>query len=1308
MAKQIRRKDIIELNPFKNLEKSAKDAKTQVDLLENSLKLVKMQAKDIQKGMSTVKPKDVKTIKEFNQLTERANATAKAKLQIDQNLRKEKVRLQQLNTAQNKAIKDQLILNNKQAGTLQKLQAQNRKLRREREALNLGTKRGAKRLREINAQLDANNRVIERNSDRMKKQRLGIGRYTKALNGLRSGLARLGLAFGAFALIRDSFNVIKDFEQAQANLASVLGVNKDGMADLTDQAKELGATTTFTASQVSELQLELAKLGFTQGQIQDMTASTLLLAEATGTDLARAAEVTGATLRGFGLEADQTQRLVDTMAKSFSSSSLDMEKFSTAMAAVAPVAANVGFSVEETTGLLGTLTDRGIDASTAGTALRNIFLEAGKQGLTFQEAMDKINNSTDATGTAFELFGKRGATVATILAQNQESSDNLATTLKIASGELRKENFFELAEKAGMDFDQAMKEIAESEDKTAKATEIFGKQLAGTTVKMSEAGETSKTLEKTLEEQRNAAEKMAETQRNTLGGALALVRSAWEGFILKMNEAGGVGDQLRKGLLFLADNLETIIKWVGRLVKFLLVYKARLLALKLLQSQFGKSLIQTAKGFKNIGKSAKGAVSGLKAMGRAMKGIGFSLAIGLAIELVAELWNMVSGANAAADAQARLNKQLERSGKQANKRSDDRQKNLNDEINALARLRDEKMAAAKTDRERVKLEREFLEEQEKLIKEAEKQIKVDIQNVNKRKEATKAALEEQRKDLRKWFKERGLKPGVDLTDLSTLDLARLGVGAFTDEYKKLSSAVSQSNADLAGQNKRLKIYYDELERTTEAQLDATSSLKTFNNESRKSEKPQKKINTEFRNQIDLLEELNKHMETYNDTMQEINQVEFDQDIDAINRQIMDQVEMLGWIAESGEKADTSGIAGLIEERKLLQIQAVNESTEYEINELKRKNQVRFKDMRAALKKEYDALIAGADGNEAAIAKIEANYASEREKIRLLELDAQQTLGIQIEQKTIEKNNRIEEIEREANDELIEIKNELNDATIAGLEERADKAQELADAELEREKERARERMEIIKAITDFALKQADERIKAIDKEIAASQKQADFLREKAAQGNISAQESLAEENRIIAEAEREKEEIQKRKQRIQLVSAVLQAYNANLAEGLTSTEAFTKAVTDTTILTQFLNALPGFFEGTEDTGTAGFMRDEHGVITGYTHANERVLTADQNKRIGDYSNEQVADIMERHRLGKTIDGAQLSVGWGNEILVEELMNVGNKLDQVNKTIQNKPETNIELGQITESAMNIVQRTKRGPMTTQKTFIVKPR
>jgi hypothetical protein len=140
-------------------------------------------------------------------------------------------------------------------------------------------------------------------------------------------------------------------------------------------------------------------------------------------------------MQAFGLEASQMGMITDVMADSFSSSALDMNKFETAMSSVAPVAKGAGASLQQTTAILGVLVNNGVEASTAGTALRNIFLDLEKEGMTMSEAMDQIQNSTSPLAESMEMFGKRGATVATILANNGDAVKNLTADFIDSKGE---------------------------------------------------------------------------------------------------------------------------------------------------------------------------------------------------------------------------------------------------------------------------------------------------------------------------------------------------------------------------------------------------------------------------------------------------------------------------------------------------------------------------------------------------------------------------------------------------------------------------------------------------------------------------------------------------------------------------------------------------------------------------------------------------------------------------------------------------------------------------------------------------------
>lgn len=271
---------------------------------------------------------------------------------------------------------------------------------------------------------------------------LGMTKANRGLVGSLKNLggqmfAGLGIIAGLRAMasvVTNSIKIFKDFTKESSRLAAILGKNKNEISGLTEQAKLLGSTTAFTASEVVALQIELAKLGFNLREIEDSTEGILALAAATGQDLASSAELAGATLRIFNLDASEMSRVTDVLALSTSRSSLSMEKLSTIMPIVGKTAQIAGVSLERTAALAGTLTDRGLDASMAGTALRNIFLELSKKGISWNDAMEQINNSTDKNKTAMDLFGKRAAAAGVVLSETAGSTARLTTELENANG----------------------------------------------------------------------------------------------------------------------------------------------------------------------------------------------------------------------------------------------------------------------------------------------------------------------------------------------------------------------------------------------------------------------------------------------------------------------------------------------------------------------------------------------------------------------------------------------------------------------------------------------------------------------------------------------------------------------------------------------------------------------------------------------------------------------------------------------------------------------------------------------------------
>lgn len=263
--------------------------------------------------------------------------------------------------------------------------------------------------------------------------RKSIAKNTREIQNLGRNLT-LGITAPLAMIGGSSVKVFADFEQSMAKVKAVSGATNAEFESLTNNAKDLGRTTRFTASEVSELQLNFAKLGFTAEEITKVTGATLALAQATGSDLATSAEVAGSTLRAFGMSADETSRVTDVMAKSFSTSALDMATFADSMKYVAPVAKAAGLSVEETTAMLASLANAGIKGSQAGTSLRRIISELGATSGDVAGAIKELAGEGLNLADAKDEVGRSAQSALLVLANSTDQTAKLTTEFQNAKG----------------------------------------------------------------------------------------------------------------------------------------------------------------------------------------------------------------------------------------------------------------------------------------------------------------------------------------------------------------------------------------------------------------------------------------------------------------------------------------------------------------------------------------------------------------------------------------------------------------------------------------------------------------------------------------------------------------------------------------------------------------------------------------------------------------------------------------------------------------------------------------------------------
>jgi hypothetical protein len=253
-----------------------------------------------------------------------------------------------------------------------------------------------------------------------------LGKANKSIAGFASNAARIGstLTFGVTAPLvamgKSAFDTFSQFENSMMKVNTVTGATAEEFKMLTDEAKRLGATTQFTASQVADLQLILGRKGFDPQAIKGMQQSILDLALATGEDLSLAAEVVSKSINAFGLETEQSAKVANTLASAAANSSVELSTFATAFGHAGASAKAVGVDIEELSAMMGVLMDNGIKASKAGTGLRKVFMKLNEEGIPFGSTLENLSNGTMSLSEAQGLVGTTAANQLLILSENRD------------------------------------------------------------------------------------------------------------------------------------------------------------------------------------------------------------------------------------------------------------------------------------------------------------------------------------------------------------------------------------------------------------------------------------------------------------------------------------------------------------------------------------------------------------------------------------------------------------------------------------------------------------------------------------------------------------------------------------------------------------------------------------------------------------------------------------------------------------------------------------------------------------------------
>ena len=492
----------------------------------------------------------------------------------------------------------------------------------------------------------------------------------------------------------------------------------------------------------------------------------------------------------------------------------------------------------------------------------------------------------------------------------------------------------------------------------------------------------------------------------------------------------------------------------------------------------------------------------------------------------------------------------------------------------------------------------------------------------------------------------------------------------TEALIKLREARSELNIETLENEKELRqIQQDRLERDLDILIDGFDNQKTINER--------------------IIADERQTLEKRSDLLLKTNEL--------ANQSFREQKEVLADLSNAGIDIDELLTLDATQLQKQIRALEQSEIIEGRTLEVVRERRIVLQDLEDAQNDLNDSKSDGLGLETDILAQEKAIndflIGNEEQKNKALE-----QLELEREQNEIDLLKKRLEGAKEGSIEFLTIQQELNDAILNQLERRNEQEKELEEKSTQNLQDEYDKKNAIISASSDKIVESIDERISKTQDEINAAQKQSDFFKQLAAEGNIDAKESLAEQNAIIAEAEAKKQRIERRKQAVELVSSTIQSFNNELGEGKSTQEALKEALTGTATITALIASLPTFLEGTEDTGTHGQGIDGKGGFHAVLHPNERVLTKEQNSMIGGYSNDQVAEIMQNYRLGNF----NLIESTNNQ---QDFSILEGKMDAIEKAIINKPETNIELGQITSTSMMIAETKKRGKNITTNRFKV---
>lgn len=287
------------------------------------------------------------------------------------------------------------------------------------------------------------------------------------------------------------------YETSMSKVQAISGATGDDMAKLEAVAREMGATTRYSASEAADGLSYMALAGWNTEQMVSALPSVLNLATAGQLDLATASDIVTDMMSMFGIEAADASKATDIFASAQSNSNTNVQQLSEALKMAGPAAASASQSLEDTSAVLGILADNGIKGSAAGTAVNSMFMDLQKS------AEDGAVSIGDASVAVYDAEG------------------NMRSIVDIIK-----------------DVESATEGMSDEQRNAALQSVFQQRSLRGVNTLLNAGTDSLFSLQNELYNSSGAAQDMANTMDDNMQGSLLALKSAVEEVAIQFFELG--------------------------------------------------------------------------------------------------------------------------------------------------------------------------------------------------------------------------------------------------------------------------------------------------------------------------------------------------------------------------------------------------------------------------------------------------------------------------------------------------------------------------------------------------------------------------------------------------------------------------------------------------------------------------------------------------------------------------------------------------------------------------------------------------